>query len=48
MLSHPYWCADNRSDPLTVFPILDAGQILQKCGYYAGTFSFEMRVLCGY
>ena len=31
-----------------VFPKLNAGQILQKCGYYAGTFSFKMRVLCGY
>ena len=33
---------------IAVFPKLNAGQIWQKCGYYAGTFSFKMRVLCGY
>ena len=24
------------------------GQILKQCGYYEGTFTFKMRVLCGY
>ena len=31
-----------------VFPKLNAGQILQECGYYVGTLSLKMRVLCGY
>ena len=48
--AHPYLDSYLRQYPETptaVLPQSSAGQVLKKCGYYAGILFPKIRVICG-